>query len=67
MDCATARGRLADRAGFRSPDEKGRSSERPFMVSVNRTLAGLLCVVLVGLGAMIVIKLGEWLFAKLNA
>jgi len=37
------------------------------MVSVNRTLAGLLCGVLVGLGAMVAIKLGEWLFAKLTA
>ena len=33
-------------------------------VSANRTLAGLLTGVLLGLGALLVIKIGEWLFAK---
>jgi len=33
------------------------------LVSVNRTLAGLLIGVLIGIGALIVIKLGEWLIS----
>ena len=35
-------------------------------VSANRTLAGLLTGVLVGLGALAVIKLGEWVIGKLG-
>lgn len=37
------------------------------MVSVNRTLAGLVTGLLIGIGALVVIKIGEWLYAKLAA
>jgi hypothetical protein len=36
------------------------------MISTNRTLGGLLCGILIGLGCLLVIKAGEWLHAKLN-
>ncbi len=35
-------------------------------VSINRTLGGLLLGVLVGIGALVVIKLGEWLVGKVT-
>jgi hypothetical protein len=34
------------------------------MVSVNRTLAGLLCGFLVGIAALVIIKLGEWIVSQ---
>ncbi len=37
------------------------------MVSVNRTLAGLLIGLLIGFGALLIIKLGEWLYGKIAA
>ncbi|MEA4924835.1 MAG: DUF5693 family protein [Syntrophomonadaceae bacterium] len=36
------------------------------MVSINRTMAGLLTGVLIGIGALIVIKLGEWLIGRIT-
>lgn len=35
-------------------------------ISINRTMAGLLTGILIGIGALIVVKICEWLFSKVN-